>query len=75
MHKKTLLQLSNGVSAKVTEFLGGRGFVVRMESMGIRKGVMIKKISDASGPVVVSVGRFHLAIGRGMAAKIIVEEQ
>ncbi len=68
-----LLQLENNSYAKIVEVLGGFGLRKRLESMGLRVGSKIYKISDYSGPVIVRVGNANIAIGRGMASKIIVE--
>jgi ferrous iron transport protein A len=52
------------------------GLMRRLEAMGIRPGVIITKISDhfLHGPVIIEVGRTQLAIGYGMAAKILVDK-
>ncbi|MBN2440117.1 MAG: ferrous iron transport protein A [Spirochaetales bacterium] len=52
------------------------GFLQRLEAMGIRPGILIKKISDHffSGPVIIEVGRTQLAIGYGMAKKMLVNK-
>ena len=44
--------------------------------MGIREGVIIKKITmhPFLGPVIVRVGSCEIAVGRGMASTILVEE-
>jgi len=70
-----LLQLQNNKWAKVIDITGGFGFIRRLENLGIRVGIRILKISGISGPVIVKVGQAQVAIGRGMASKIIVEEQ
>jgi ferrous iron transport protein A len=71
---KNLLQLKRNQWAKVTDILGGFGLRRKLESLGVRVGSRILKVSDAPGPVVVNVGGTQLAIGKGMASKIIVEE-
>ena len=71
----SLAQISSGQSAKVISIEGGMGFRQRLENLGIRKGVMIKKEKGlaAYGPIVVKVGSTQIALGRGMASKVIVE--
>jgi len=51
--------------------------IQRLEAMGIRSGVSITKISDhfLYGPVIILVGRTQLAIGYGMAVKILVKRE
>jgi ferrous iron transport protein A len=54
---------------------GGWGLIRRLENMGIRPGVVITKKSNQffHGPVIIEVGRTQLAIGYGMARKILVD--
>jgi len=55
---------------------GRRNWCRRFSNMGIREGVIIKKISmhPFFGPVIVRVGNCEIAVGRGMASTILVEE-
>ena len=71
----SLRQLDSGQSGKVVEIRGGTGLVNRLEAMGIRPGQKITKISSMMmrGPVTLQAGSTRLAIGFGMAGKIIVE--
>lgn len=48
---------------------------MRLEAMGIRPGKRITKVSSmfGHGPVTISVDSMQIAIGFGMADKIIVE--
>jgi Fe2+ transport system protein FeoA len=55
----------------------GRGnWCRRFSNMGIREGSIIRKVSmhPFFGPVVIRVGNCEIAVGRGMASAIIVEE-
>jgi len=63
--------------AVVVEIAGGCGLVRRLEALGIRPGVRLSVISAFSfgGPVTVCVGRTEVALGRGMAKRILVEPQ
>ncbi|MFC1981831.1 ferrous iron transport protein A [Chloroflexota bacterium] len=71
----TLRQMGTGQSGKVVELQGGRGLINRLSAMGIRPGKKITKISSMlmRGPVTIQSGHTRLAIGFGMASKIIVE--
>ncbi len=71
----SLFQLGNNKSAEVLDVLGGFGLKKKLESLGIRVGVELLKVSQRTGPVIVKVGATQLAVGRGMASKIIVEEK
>jgi len=72
---KDLTQMSAGETGVIKELLGGRGFVKRIESLGIREGKRIKKISSQffRGPQTIEIDNSQFAIGFGMAKKIIVE--
>ena len=70
----SLLQLENNSYAEVVDIKGGPGFLRRLESMGIRIGCKILKISDTPGPVIIKVGNTQLAVGRGIASKIFVKK-
>ena len=70
-----LTDLDEGESGKVIEIVGGRGIHQKLDALGIRIGVKVKKVSSLMlrGPVVIMVGNTQIAIGRGMAQRIIVE--
>jgi len=70
-----LTQMESGKKGKVIEVQGGRGLIARLNAMGIRPGVGITKISGQimRGPVIVSVGNTQIAIGFGMASRVLVE--
>ncbi|MBM3149376.1 MAG: ferrous iron transport protein A, partial [Chloroflexi bacterium] len=71
----TLRRMEAGQSGAVIEILGGHGLVRRLEAMGIRPGKKITKVSSTflRGPVTFKVDHTQIAIGFGMANKIVVE--
>ena len=71
----TLTQMQIGQSGVVVQIQGGHGLVNRLNSLGIRPGKRITKISSMimRGPVTIQVDRAQVAIGFGMARRIIVE--
>ena len=73
----TLSQMRPGQSGKVVEVLGGRGISSRLSVLGIRAGLRVTKVSSMfmRGPVTVQLGNSQVAIGFGMANKIIVEPE
>lgn len=73
--KLSLVELKENEVGKVVEILGGCGLYQKLDALGIRVGVELKKISSvvARGPVIVEVGNTKIALGYGMARKIIVE--
>ena len=70
----TLTNLEKGQRATVLQIKGGHGLVNRLNALGILPGKKITKVSAMlmKGPVTVEVDRAQLAIGHGMASKIIV---
>ena len=71
----TLRQMRAGQSGTVVYIEGGHGLVNRLNALGIRPGKKITKVSSMlmRGPVTVQLGNAKVAIGFGMANKIIVE--
>ena len=75
MKKISLLQMKEKQKGKIVELCGGSIFAERMMSMGIYPGKEITKLSHFAlrGPVTIKASRTVLALGHGMAGKIIVE--
>jgi len=71
----TLVQMRRGQRGTVLQLQGGRGLVNRLNALGIRPGKKITKVSAMlmRGPVTIEVDRAQIAIGFGMANKIIVK--
>ncbi|GAI64119.1 unnamed protein product [marine sediment metagenome] len=71
----TLAGMQIGQSGVVIQIQGGHGLVNRLNSLGIRPGKRITKTSSMimRGPVTIQVDRAQVAIGFGMARRIIVE--
>ena len=71
----TLVRMQAGQSAIVVQIQGGRGLINRLSALGIRPGQRVTKVSSMfmRGPVTIQIGNAQVAIGFGMAKKIIVE--
>jgi len=71
----SLTRMRAGQSGIVARIQGGFGLVDRLNALGIMPGKRITKISSmiARGPVTIEVDRAQVAIGFGMANRIIVE--
>jgi ferrous iron transport protein A len=71
----TLTRMQTGQSGRVAEIRGGFRMVDRLNALGIIPGKRITKISSmfARGPVAIEVDRGQVAIGYGMANKIIIQ--
>lgn len=70
-----LSQLGPGKEGVVKYLVGGFEFQRKIFSLGIRTGKKIKVVSSQPfrGPVVIRIGNMKVAIGRGMASKIIID--
>lgn len=68
-------ELKSGKHAKIKSIEGGTEFARKMSLLNIRAGKKIKKIAShpLKGPIVIEIDSRKIAIGRGMAKKIIVE--
>lgn len=60
---------------EIKSLTGGFGWQKRLESMGIRKGCKVRKITSQpfGGPIVIDVDGCCISLGRGVASKIDVE--
>ena len=70
-----LNRMEAGKSGIVVQIQGGHGLIRRLSALGIRPGQRITKVSSMfmRGPVTIQVGNAQVAIGFGMANRIIVE--
>jgi len=71
----TLRQMQAGQSGTVAQIQGGHGLINRLSALGIRPGKKITKVGSMfmRGPVTVQLDSTQVAIGFGMANKVIVE--
>ena len=75
MIKIDLTQMRPGKSGTVVEIHGVHNILKKIQSMGIRPGKKITKVSSHfwQGPQTVGIGKSRVAVGYGMAKKIFVE--
>jgi ferrous iron transport protein A len=71
----TLAEMKTGQTGTMVGVLGGHGLVQRLDALGIRPGKKVTKISSTlfHGPITLKVDSTKVAVGFGMARKIIVE--
>ena len=71
----TVREMHAGQRGVVFEVSGGHGLVRRLEALGIRPGKRITKVSSMfmRGPVTLQIDHSQVAIGYGMAGRILVE--
>ena len=77
MKKISLIQIKTNRKCRIVEILGGLNLQNRLMNMSVHKGRELVKLSHIGlrGPVVIKAGRSILALGHGVAAKIIVEAE
>jgi ferrous iron transport protein A len=72
---RSLSDLSANSESTVRELRGGENFVSRMAALGFTVGVRVKMIQNyGRGPLIALVRDSRVALGRGEALKVIVEE-
>jgi len=71
----TLSKMQAGQKGKIVEINGGYGMTQKLDALGIRVGKNITKVSEQwmRGPVIVRQNHTQVALGFGMASKVMVE--
>jgi len=71
----SLVDMKTSQVGTVVDIEGGFGATGRIQSMGIRIGKKIKKEGPTygRGPQTVMIGNLRIAVGFGMASRIMVE--
>jgi ferrous iron transport protein A len=72
-----LTRMRKGERGKIVDIQGGWGLLRKMETLGIKQGTEIVKVSSQlmRGPITIRVGNTQVAIGFGMARRIMVEHK
>ena len=70
--KLPLTMISPGQTVKLVEILTGRKLKHRLTELGLTPGVELQVMQAQGGPLLLSVYNSRLALGRGMAHKIMV---
>ena len=70
-----LAEIKKDTNCRVISVEGGHGVAKKLSDLGLREGARISKISSQfmKGPVTVRVGCTEIAVGYGIAKKIMVE--
>jgi len=72
--KIPLAMVSSGKVVTVAEIRAGRGLLRRLADMGLTPGTTLKVINNPmTGPIIAEVRGSRLALGYGIAQKIMVE--
>lgn len=70
-----LISLEPNDHAKLKDIVGGAGVMKRLCELGLHKGASFKVEKNDFGPIILNISGNKLAIGRGLAASVIVEKE
>lgn len=75
MRRVSLAEMKSGQSGIVASIIGGQGLEAKLQSLGIRPGKKVTKLSSIfrRGPVTVSVDNYRIALGYGKAMRVLLE--
>lgn len=70
-----IVKMKRGERGIIVQINGGFGFQSNIKARGVRKGktLIVKEIQPWGGPVLIDVDGEEMALGRGMAQKILIE--
>lgn len=68
----SLIQLKPNEEAIICGFTSCDNARKRLCELGLNRGTKVKMIKNDFGPVILNVNGYKLALGRGLASKIIV---
>lgn len=74
--RMSLVDLKEGEDVEIISILGGQMITKRLADLGLTPGTKIKVLRKAPffGPIEIEVRGSELALGRGMASKILVKK-
>lgn len=73
---QSLTRLAPGSHGVIRRIEGGRGLMTRLAGLGLTTNAMITvKQNRGKGPVIVVARDTRIALGRGQAAKVMVEAE
>jgi len=70
-----LIDIDNGTLVKISSFEGGPRYVTRLNRFGLYPGDLARVVRHApfGGPVLLEVRGMEIALGKNIAARILVE--
>lgn len=69
-----LNNVNMGMHAQIDDIQGSERICKKIMEMGLNKGMVIQMVRNDVGPLIIKIGESRLAIGRGMAQRVIVKE-
>nr|NLJ03602.1 hypothetical protein [Bacillota bacterium] len=70
-----LINVSEGETCRVARIQAGRTATKRLYEMGFNTGARIEVLKNDRGPLIVGLGGHKVALGRGLAAKMLVTKE
>jgi ferrous iron transport protein A len=70
---KPLTSVNSGREVTLIDIQGGRGLRSKLYSMGLIPGVKFTVLGTRGGPIMIAVHDTRLALGYGMAKRVMVE--
>ena len=74
MEEIALVDLKPDDVGRIKEILGGQNVRKRLFELGLNRGTQVKMVKNDIGPVILTISGTKLALGRGLANKIIVQK-
>lgn len=75
MNCKPLAELRVGDQGKVTQILAGSSATKRLYELGFNTGARVQVLKNDRGPMIVGLGGHKIALGRGLAEKMLIGVQ
>lgn len=72
MEYSTLITLREGDICKVARIQAGTTATMRLYEMGFNTGARVQVLKNDRGPIIVGLGGHKVALGRGLAEKMLV---
>jgi Fe2+ transport system protein FeoA len=66
---------SIGDTVRLEKIIGGEGISSRLAALGLTPGTELSIVQDAGGPLLISVRDSRIALGRGLAHKVMVSQK
>lgn len=70
-----LAQLKAGDRGKVQKIVAGAMATKRLYEMGFNTGARVRVLKNDRGPIIVALGGNKIALGRGLAEKMLVGKE
>lgn len=73
MDEVALIDMKPNETGRVKDIVGGTQVKKRLYELGLNRGSEIKVIKNDIGPVILAISGNKLALGKGLASKIMIQ--